>query len=180
MNQGLIPRRYAKALYKVATERGVAERMYELMNSLSATFEADNGLRSAVDNPFVPVADKTSLLITAAGATDADTTYVDFLKLLVENRRVDIIEAIARAYTDLYRKEGNIRRVEVVSAAPLAPEAMERIRALVASNIKGASMEFSSRVDPALIGGFVVNIDNQRLDASVANELKELRLSLIS
>ncbi|MDE6287660.1 MAG: ATP synthase F1 subunit delta, partial [Muribaculaceae bacterium] len=112
MNQGLIPRRYAKALYKVATERGVAERMYELMNKLSATFDADNGLRSAVDNPFVPVADKTSLLITAAGATDADTTYVDFLKLLVENRRVDIIESIARSYADLYRKEGNIRRVE--------------------------------------------------------------------
>ena len=56
---------------------------------------------------------------------------------------------------------------------------MQRIKDLIARELKGASMEFSTRVDPSLIGGFVINIDNERLDASLSNQLKELRLSLL-
>ena len=57
---------------------------------------------------------------------------------------------------------------------------MNRIKQLVEKQLDGAKMEFSSRVDPALIGGFVVNIDNERLDASISTQLKELKLSLLN
>lgn len=179
MNQGLIPRRYAMALYKVDLDRGTAARTYELMNTLQRSFDEMPDLKATVSNPFVAVGDKVKLLTTAAGATAADTTYADFLKLLVENRRIDMIDLIVRAYGDIYRRENNIRRVEVVSAAPLDPAVMQRIKDLIARELKGASMEFSTRVDPSLIGGFVINIDNERLDASLSNQLKELRLSLL-
>lgn len=180
MNQGLIPRRYAKALFKVDLERGDSARSYRLMNTLVSSFDANPALQSTIANPFVAVADKVRLLVTAAGATPDDKTFNDFLKLLVENRRIDLVDLIARSYITLYRQASKICRVEVVSAAQLDPAVMDRIKSLVESHLDGASMEFTSKVDPALIGGFVVNIDNDRLDASISTQLKELRLSLLN
>lgn len=180
MNEGLIPRRYAKALYMVALDRKQSERMYDLMQTLAESFKANAGLSATVANPFVSQADKDRLLTTAAGATAADTTFADFLKLLAENRRTDLINQIALSYGDLYRERNNIRRVEVVSAAPLDPKVENRIKSLVEAHLHGATMDFSKSVDPNLIGGFIVNIDNERLDASLRNQLKELRLSLLN
>lgn len=180
MNQGLIPRRYAKALYKVCLERDCAGRCYTLTSTLASSFDDTPGLQSTVANPFVPMADKVKLLTAAAGATAADTTFADFLKLLVKNRRIDIAGDIARAYTAVYRQANHIYRVEVVSAVPMDPAALDRIRQIVDSRLpENSSTEFSSRIDPSLVGGFIVNINNERLDASVSNQLKELRLSLL-
>ncbi len=180
MDQGLIPHRYAKALYKFACERGSAERAYQLMQALSAAFVTEPGLDAAVTNPFVANDDKVRLLTTAAGATAADTAFTDFLKLLIDNRRIDMIRLMAIAYEDLYRKDNNIYRINVASAAPLAPETEQRLRKLVQKHLGDAKMEYNTSVDPDLIGGFVVNIDSERLDASVKNELKQLRQSLLS
>ena len=94
--------------------------------------------------------------------------------------RTDIIHAVAIAYIDIYRQEHNIRKVEVVSAAPLDPAVLKRIRSLVENHLHGATMEFSTTVDPSLIGGFVINVDNERLDASISHQLKDLRQSLLN
>ena len=180
MNEGLIPRRYAKALYKVALERDCQKRMYELMQTLAGSFESNSGLQDTIANPFVGASEKAALATTAAGATAADSTFADFLKLLDENRRIDLLHSIAIAYLDIYRKANNICRVEVVSAAPLEPAVEKRIKQLVEAHLHGATMQFSAATDSDLIGGFVINIDNERLDASLRNQLKELRLGLLN
>ena len=179
MNEGLIPRRYAKALYEVAVERKQAERMYTLMNALEQQFGHSQALAATLANPFVSDADKEALMRTAAGATADDLTFDDFLKLLSRNRRMDYAPAICRAYTALYRQMRNIYRVHVVSAAPLAADQEKRLKDFIKSHLDGASMEYSSAVDPGLIGGFVVNIDNERLDASVRQQLQQMRQQLI-
>ena len=181
MNEGLIPRRYAKALYKVAVERKCDSTMYQLMQNLAAAFSASAELRALIANPFVDNNDKTAAIITAAGASSLqDQTFTDFLKLLIQNRRIDLTGAVANAYVDLYRQENNIRRVEVVSAAPLDKDVEKRIKDVVEAHLHGASMEFSTKVDPDLIGGFIVTVDNERLDASLRNRLKEIRLNLLN
>ena len=105
----------------------------------------------------------------------------DFLKLLVVNKRLGVLRGIALAYIALYRTAHRIYSVSVTSAAPLAQAELDRIHTLVDKHLPdGATAEISQAVDPALIGGFTVAIDNERLDASVANELKQLRLKLLS
>lgn len=180
MNEGLIPRRYAKALYKVASERHEDARIFDLMQNLDKSFDANIQLQEIVANPFVDMAEKKKLLTTAAGATEKDSTYADFLKLLDENRRIFLVHQIAISYITLYLHAHNIRRVQVVSAAPLDPAVEKRIKDLINAHLNGGTMEFSTAVNPDLIGGFIVNIDNERLDASLRHELKELRLSLLN
>ena len=81
---------------------------------------------------------------------------------------------------DIYRKANNIYLVEVVTASELSNDDESRLKALIQKHLNGGTMEYSSRVDRELIGGFVVNIGSERLDASISNELKQLRLNLLS
>lgn len=179
MDQGLLPRRYAKALYKFAAEKDATKAVYTCMQNIEAAFAANPTMQTTLANPFVSTADKKAI-VTAAAGKDADklSTLADFVTLLVENRRIDILREIALAYTRLYRKANNIYAVRIVSAAPLDNADQQRLRALVDKHLDGGTAEYTFAVDPDLIGGFTVSIENERLDASVRNELEQLRLIL--
>ncbi|MDE6629190.1 MAG: ATP synthase F1 subunit delta [Muribaculaceae bacterium] len=180
MNDGLIPRRYAKALLKVALERHEEARMYTLMNNLAESFARFADLDSTVGNPFVAPAKKLQLLMTAAGADAArDTTYADFLKLLEKNNRIAQIRAIALAYAEDYRRAEKIYKVDIASAAPLDDAGKARLEKIIGERFKDGTMEYSYTVDPALIGGFTVTVGSERLDASVKNELEQLQRKLV-
>lgn len=180
MNDGLIPRRYAKALYKFALENGNDAKLYTLMGNIVREFEAQPELGKVMANPFIPSDQKEKLVVTAAGAPKEHPVLSRMVALLQENHRLDMTADIARAYLTIYRDAKNIHSVTVTSAAPLDEATEKRIASVVTKHLGGGSMEYSSRVDPQLIGGFTVNIDNNKLDASVANELKQMRLKLLS
>ncbi len=116
MNDGLIPRRYAKALLKFAHEKGQDKTLYALMKTLSASFAEQPDLSTVMNNPFIPADSKAKLLMTASGATEADTCFVDFIKLLQQNNRIGFAREIALAYLSLYRKANNIYKVDITTA----------------------------------------------------------------
>ncbi|MDE5688543.1 MAG: F0F1 ATP synthase subunit delta [Paramuribaculum sp.] len=180
MNEGLIPRRYAKALYEYAASLGKEERIYDMMKNLSGAFETMPQIRKALANPFVDAGDKKKVLATAAGAVEDDTVFANLLSLLDSNRRFDMAQGIALAYEDMYRSAKGIKIVKVQTASPLDPALEQRLKKIIAEHLHGDTMEYTASVNPDLIGGFTVQTGNERLDASVANELKQLRLNLIS
>lgn len=184
MDKGLIPRRYAKALFEVGAERGDNARFYLMMQALAEAFTTMPQLAHTVANPFVGNDDKSKLLMQAVSDGDAAPesavkTYADFLRLLEKNGRIDMIREIALAFIDLYRQKNHIYRVQITSAAPLSNQAKERLQNIIQAHIGEGTMEYRYDVDPALIGGFTVQVDSQKLDASVSNQLKQLRRSLI-
>ncbi|MDE5987875.1 MAG: F0F1 ATP synthase subunit delta, partial [Duncaniella sp.] len=95
MNQGLIPSRYAKALFEFASEKKADQRIYCLMQTLESTFASEPSLQQAVGNPFIPAAEKMKLLKTAAGAKGDDEVYDRFLPLIADNNRLDAARDIA-------------------------------------------------------------------------------------
>ncbi|MDE6206829.1 MAG: ATP synthase F1 subunit delta [Muribaculaceae bacterium] len=179
MDKGLLPRRYAKALYEVATESGDAQKLYTVMQTLDKAFADTPAMSATLANPFVSDADKTELLTTAAQAAD-NPVFINFLKLLEKNHRTDLARQIALAYVDIYRSENSIYRIDVVSAAPLSDGEKQRLSDMVAKHLGEGTLEFNYSVDPALIGGFTVTVNSERLDASVSNRLNQLRQHLMA
>lgn len=179
MNEGLIPRRYAKALLKYAIEKQADRQMYGLMNRLLESFIQFPELESTIANPFIDADKKIRLLTISAGATPADDVFTDFLKLLRNNNRLSMARAIAIAYADDYRRFNNIYKVEVTSAAPMPVESESRLKKLILSHLRGGSMEYVAKVDPSLIGGFTVTVGSERLDASIKNELSQIHHKLL-
>lgn len=178
MDQGLIPRRYAKALYEVASDKGVAANIYALMQRLSASFAAEPALQASMVNPFVADADKERLLRTAA-STDDSPLFADFLTLLRRNGRMAIARDVVNAYIDLYRSKNQIYKVTVESAGELSADVGKRMEDLIRKHIGRGEPEISFVVNPKILGGFRVLSGNELLDASVASQLNRIRLGLI-
>ena len=179
MNDGLIPNRYAKALYKLSQERGDTASIYQEMKQLAAAYAAEAGLKKAINNPFLPTGDKLKLLSAASGAP-SDGTSARFMELVIKNNRIDFMRAIALAFMKQYRELNGIARVEIVTATQLGDDEINAIIDVVKGQFGGKTIELTKKVDADLIGGFTVDVDSRVLDASVKNQLEKLRLKLLS
>lgn len=179
MDNGLIPRRYAKALYKFALEHGSTPKVYEEMKRVIHSFESNPSLQKTLSNPFVKNEDKAALLKGAAG-DQVENDYLGFIRLLLKMHREDYALLIALAYRDLYREENRISQVRITTAVALPSAEGEKLRQMVEKAFPGRVLEFSENVNPDLIGGFVIDVDDSRMDASISNEIEQLRLNLIS
>lgn len=179
MIDGLIPRRYAKALYKMAIDHKKTKELYDDMKNVIESFRANPNLQKVLSNPFVKHEDKKSLLIAAAGK-DVDADYRRFVWLILAHHREEFAYLMALAYRDIYREENKISQVRITTAVAMPDAEMEKLRNLVRKSFPDRQLEFEVAVDESIIGGFVIDVDSARMDASLSNELVQLRQSLIT
>ena len=178
MDNGLIPRRYAKALYKFALEKGETKAIYELSKRVIDAFRENPDLQKVLSNPFISDEDKEKLLLSAAG--EKNEIFDQFVKLILSQKRVEFANAMMLAYRDIYRIENHISQAKITTAVKLDEARMKKLRDLVTKAFKDRELEFSEAIDPSLIGGFVIDVDSVRMDASLSNELEQLRQTLLS
>ena len=178
MNDGIIARRYAKAFLKYAEEKHAAEQAYGQMRQLDEAYAAQAKLKKAVGNRFISNADKERLLLVAAGAKPGDC-LAKFIKLVISHNREGFMREMSKAYQGLYREAINIVQIEIVTAAEMPAATLKRLTDVVKDKLAGKQIEETHRIDPSLIGGFVIRVDTVQLDASIKNELKKLRLKLL-
>lgn len=172
MNEGLIARRYASAILKVAEKRQVAGEVYEAMKRFEESYVTHPDLHKALSNPLVSLRDKEALVAVAAGV-DGGELFMRGVRLLLRNRREMYIRSIGLMYQELYRRSRGIGRVRVVSVAPLDEGILQRLKNMaVESGYR--EVELVEETDLSLIGGFVVRMDSVRLDCSVRGELRRL------
>ncbi len=179
MNDGLIPNRYAKALFKYASEQGVAESVYAQSQQLASNFGSVGGMVKAVENPFLPQSDKEKVLLAASGA-DPDGCLGKFFKLVFSHGREAFLLPMALAYGRMYRSANAISQVEITTATELPDAELKKIQNYVVSYLGESKPEYTVKVNPELIGGFTVKVDSKMLDASLGTELRNLRLKLLS
>ena len=178
MNEGHIAKRYAKALLEYAAAHGEDTALYDRMKSLTGTVAATPRLLETLSSPVVSYADKLQLLCNMAGATAAEDTYRRFVRLLLENHRENLARNIAMSYITLYRSARRIGQALLISAEPLPEAIIERIRRRAEQQTQG-TVEIENRIDPSIKGGFIFQINDLRLDASVAGQLEKVRRQFI-
>ena len=179
MNDGLIPKRYAKALYKLALENGDTDQIYELLKPLSRGLKGLDDVKRVLLNPYVPAEDKGRVMMQLIGAKPG-SSLDKFMLLVIRNNRAEYLRKIALSYVNLYRQEHNIAKVEVTTATQLPQAEIDRIVDLVRNQMPDTTFEVEQELDPELIGGFTVKVGDMLLDASIKNELKQMRLKLHS
>lgn len=179
MNDGLIPNRYAKALYKLSSEQGDSQEVYLEMKNLAQNYRNVDGLKATISNPFISTADKESVLLKATGAKKGGSLN-KFILLVIKNRRELFLQNMALSFVKIYREVNKISQVEIVSATKLPDDKIKQLTKIVEAQLGDRQLEVETRVDEDIIGGFVINVDSVVLDASVSNELKKLRLKLLS
>jgi len=177
MSDGLIPRRYAKALYKLAVENGDSQEIYELLKQLNFRYTAIDELKRVVLNPHIPDEEKGAFMLKVAGGKPG-SSLDKFLLLVVRNNRAEYLRKITLAYVDLYREQHNIAHVIITTAVEVPDKEINDIVDIVKHRLGDMTLEVERNINPDLIGGFTVKINDLVLDASVKRELSELRLKL--
>lgn len=178
MIAGLIPMRYARALYKYAAESDSTAKVYDEIKCVVESFRANPGMEKVLSNPYVKADDKRKLLLAAAGKNPGDA-YTRFVTLIIDHRRENFAYLIALAYRDFYRKQNNISQVRFTTAVELPSAEMQKLKKVVENSFPGSTFEYESVVDSDLIGGFIIDVDAVRMDASVSGELEQLRQNLL-
>lgn len=179
MISGLIPHRYALALYKYAGENDSRRQVYDVMNNVIDAFRSNSELEKVLSNPFVDQTDKRQLLLAAAGKNPGDD-YQRFVTLILDHKREEFAFLMALAYREIYRKENKISQVRITTAVELPESEIDKLKGVVERAFKGRSFEYRIEVNPDLIGGFVIDVDTTRMDASISSELEQLRQNLSS
>lgn len=176
MNTGKISVRYSSALYSIAKERGEEESVYEQMHALSEAFSHTPGMSAALSNPMYSDDDKLKLLRTAIGA-DLTETVDQFFLFVVKKERLEFMPFMSMMYQEIYRKDKNIVLSKVITARKLKSEALEALRQKV-SKSTGKQVVMYDETNEGLIGGFVLELNNLRYDASVKASLEKIESKL--
>jgi F-type H+-transporting ATPase subunit delta len=134
-------------------------------------------LRAVLRNPQVDPQAKADLLERLLG--EADPLVRNFLRLVAEKGRIREIEDIAREFERLVAVEERRLSVELTTAYALSDEEAQRILKQI-EDASGRKVEATQKVDPSLIGGFVLQAGSMRVDASLRGRLNRLRQELVT
>jgi F-type H+-transporting ATPase subunit delta len=163
---------YARSLFEVASEQKKLDEIKDQLGEFADALESNHDLQVFFFSPYFSTKEKEEGLDKAL--TGADEVLVNFLKLLIENHRMPVIFRVRRAYDALWDEENRLLPVTVTSAVELDKRTVGEIGDKIAEQT-GRKVELSADVDPGLLGGIVVRVGNQVLDASVRNRLEQLR-----
>lgn len=174
MSVGRIASRYAKSLLDLAVEKKVLEDVKDDMDTLKSAIsnrEFDLMLKSPIIN-----GDKKKSIIDAIFKDKVNALSLMFFKGVVDKGREGYLSNIAHAFITQYKENKGISSIKLVTANKLTDEAVAAIKdKLNTSATTNQTIEVETAVDASLLGGFIVEFDDKRYDASLSHKLAELR-----
>lgn len=169
--------RYAKALFGLAQEAGAVESVRAELDRVAEAIKTVPTLADVLVLPMYPAAERRAALQRLAGPLGLSPLLTHFLSFLIDQRRTRDLAAIHDDYVRLAEEAAGRVRGEVVSATPLDPAQLDRIRAALARRM-GRELDLAIRVDPDLLGGLVARVGNLVFDGSLRTQLAQLRAQL--
>jgi F-type H+-transporting ATPase subunit delta len=167
---------YARSLFEAALEQDKLDVLREQLGQFADALDGDHELQVFFFSPYFATQEKKDGLHKAV--TGAEDLFVNFLDLLLENHRMPVIFRIRREYERLWEQHNRLLPVTVTSAVELDAKTVQGIGDRIAEQT-GRKVELSSNVEPDILGGIVVRVGNQVLDASIRNRLDTLRKQVI-
>ena len=167
--------RYAKALLELAVEQNKLDQVSADMRALSSANNDTKEFQSFLDSPVINAEKKNCIFGELFGQFDVLTS--SFIHLITKNGRESLLPQIAASFDAQLMEHRGITPVTLISAQPLDKATKAAIVAKVQATVKG-ELAVDEQIDASLLGGFVVRMGDNRIDASVANQLKNLKQRL--
>jgi F-type H+-transporting ATPase subunit delta len=172
--------RYARALVDVALkEHADLSEIETQLADFVALLSSHQNLEQALLNPAVPAPRKRAAVAELTAQAKLSPILSKLLVLLAERDRLVLLPELLNTYRERIQTLQNIVRAEVTTAEPLAPERTRDIERRLA-NATGRTVQLSTRVDPAIVGGIVTRIGSTVYDGSVTNHLRRMKQRLLS
>jgi|SRR5690606_2830704 len=164
--------RYAKAILNIAIDQKASDAVFKDMEIISKTFIASDELMDVMASPVIKNELKRNSL-REIFKNSHDITLGSF-DVLLENNRIYLLKYVAQQYIQQYNTLNNIQIATVTTAIPLSPSLEEKIQDKI-QELTGNSATIKNIVDPTIIGGFILRIGDLQYNASVAQNLNNLK-----
>ncbi|MFI5319061.1 MAG: ATP synthase F1 subunit delta [Myxococcota bacterium] len=172
------PRRYARALFSLASEENRVAAVQAELRSLGAALEASPELHGVLVQPLVPAAERRRVLDAVGQKLGASSLLARFYAYLIDQRRLVAFEAIEAEFVRLADEAAGRAKARVKTPRPLSAEQHARLtRALTAR--AGRAIELEVEVDESLVGGLVAQLGDTVYDGSLKTQLGQLRSTLL-
>jgi len=178
MDESKISVRYARALLDSAKEKKVTEAVKADMETIAQLFVAIPGFAHLLESPVIRLNEKRLLFENVFFKNLNSLTY-SFLMMLITNSREAYLQAITRNFLTSLRKETGYKEAKLISAIPVDQNTVKKFEELIKKHFE-TNVDLSCTVNPNLIGGFVLQVEDQQIDASVATRLKKLKKELLT
>ncbi len=177
MNESKITVRYAKALFALAKEGNVLDAVKNDMVLLGECIHEVPELQFVISSPVIKVSEKIRLFREVFNTAFHELTS-SFVTLLLEKRREEFLSGISRYFITLLRADQGIKSAELITALPLDASLLDSLKKYIAKRFN-SQVEMHESVDEKLIGGFILRVDDQQVDASIASKLERIKTALI-
>lgn len=168
---------YAEALFQAAREREELDETLENLKEFVNALHESEELREFYYGPQIPESQKRRAV---DGLTEGMGTSIrNFLKVLLDNDRAEILEDVIPRYEDLVREHQGKVEVELTTAVELSEEELSEVKERLGRILEGREVELETHVDPDLVGGAVFRVGERRMDGSVRGQLQSLRNKML-
>jgi len=166
--------RYAKSIIDLATEQGQLDIVYADMQYLAAACKASKEFVSLLKSPIIK-GDKKQAVLDAVTKGKIGSITEGFNKLLVSKNRENVLPEIIAAFIDQYNQIKGIHKVKLTTALPLTDEMKQILIAKIKSETVMQKVELEALTNEDLIGGFVLEYNNNLVDVSILRDLKDIK-----
>ena len=166
-------KRYAKSLFSLSEGRGAIEHMEKDAQQIQDVIVNSQELELLLKSPVVKADAKEKILVSIFDQNISDLT-LEFMRILVRKGRESILPSIIQETLSLVRNMRNVRLAEVKTAVPMDDALRERVSKAL-KHLHDGEVELQETVEPTLLGGFQLFMDNRMIDASIKRELDVLR-----
>jgi len=168
---------YAEAFLQVAESRNEVDEVVSQSKSLLELWHNCPEFSQAMASPVLEVEAKKAAK-EKIFSEQVSPSFLNLLKLLADRQRIGILNSVLDRLLELYRQQRNIALATVTSAAPLTEEQQVELLKKIQAVAGTDNLELNLKVDPDLIGGFIVNVGSKVIDASLSGQVRRLGLSL--
>ena len=169
-----ISKRYARAFFDIAGEEQKLEQYYNELHQFSSVIAQNKDLGGFLANPIFEQESKKKVLEKIIGKLSLSPMTINFLKLLIDKKRIDILPDIETCYRQLMDETLKTVRVTVKTAFELTPD----MRSYITSSLKkmtGRTVDVTVENDKNLLGGIVIGVGDTLYDGSIKNQLNNMR-----
>jgi F-type H+-transporting ATPase subunit delta len=169
----IVASRYAKSLLGLAIEKNQLEEVYKDMLYIKTTCDASHDLVVFMKSPVITLDKKVKAFETIFSKSVSVLTMA-YLKLLANKKRAGILAEVSDAFVVLYNKHKNITKATITTAVKLDKSIKDQALKIIQSKYSG-SIDLVEKVNPDIIGGFIIRVDDEQIDNSISRQLIDLK-----
>lgn len=176
MRENVLARRYARALFEIAEERGIIEKIHNEVELFNQSLQTNQPFRNFLNSLEINKSEKVKK-IEELFQDKVSNVFFNFILVFLKKNRQSIFTTIAKEFERLHDKYSKKIRASTITAVPLDESSFSRIKVTL-SQAFDADVEIQNSIDPNILAGIIIKVNGQVFDGSLQSQLRRLKYQL--